>query len=263
MSINETPRNYQQPEMPRNAGAVHQPVVICIDTSGSMKDVAEDGRMKYEIVEEMINGLANMELSDYDKENTEICILVFDDDVRTLVDWRSLASFEGGVKLDIAGCTSLGSAVITAIDKTRERRKVYYTQGIDCKRAQIFVYTDGVSTESLETAHARVKQYLDRPNPAAKMYMTLIPPAADPSELKDFGEKVTILRANDCVNGLPAAFKFMQASVVAASQSVVGAQTETIIPDDLDVVNKGGTDGTIKNENGEKVVQDTNDPFTW
>ncbi len=190
MTNNEIQKNYQQPERPRNAAAVHQPVVICIDTSGSMKDTAEDGRMKYEIVEEMINGLVNMQLDDYDKDNTDICILVFDDDVRTLVDWHPISEFEGGISLDIAGCTSLGSAVITAIDKTRERRKEYYAQGIDSKRAQIFVYTDGYSTESLETAHKRVSQYLDRPSPAAKMYMILMPPAKDPSELMGFSQSV-------------------------------------------------------------------------
>ncbi|MDE6424837.1 MAG: hypothetical protein K2K89_01675 [Ruminococcus sp.] len=120
----------------------------------------------------MINGLADMGLSEYEKDNTEICIIVFDDDVHTLVDWCSLSSIDGGIKLDdIAGCTSLGNAVITAIDKTRERRKFYYTQGIDSKRAQIFVYTDGVSTESLDTAHRRVSEYLDRPHPAAKIYI--------------------------------------------------------------------------------------------
>ena len=263
MPTNEVARNYQQPEMPRNAGAVHQPVVICIDTSGSMRDLAEDGRKKYEIVEEMINGLANMDLNDYDKENTEICILVFDDDVRTLVDWRSLASFEGGIKLDVAGCTSLGTAVITAIDKTRERRKVYYTQGIDSKRAQIFVYTDGVSTESLEAAYARAQEYLNRSKPSAKMYVTLIPPAADPAELLGFGEAVTILKADDCVNGLPAAFKFMQASVVAASQSVVGSKTETVVPDGVKPLYRDGLDGTTKNESGQKVVIDKVNSVDW
>ncbi|MDE6424838.1 MAG: hypothetical protein K2K89_01680 [Ruminococcus sp.] len=44
MLNNEILRNYQQPEMPRNASAVHQTVVICIDTSGFMNDSAEDGR---------------------------------------------------------------------------------------------------------------------------------------------------------------------------------------------------------------------------
>ena len=262
---NEIRRDYGQAEQPRNPMGVHQPVVFCIDTSGSMKDKAEDGRTKSQIVEEMINGIANMSLSDYDKQNVDICVLVFDDEVRTLVDWRPLASFDGGIELDVAGTTSLGSAVIKAIEKTRERRAVYAQTGMQCKRAQIFVYTDGVSTESLDDAYALSQEYLNRgePKPSAKMYITLIPPAADASELKPFGDKVTILRANDCVNGLPAAFKFMEASVVASSVSALGDTTKVEIPEDLDVVNRHGADGTSKDENGKKYVEDTAGDFVW
>ena len=43
---NEIRRDYGQAEQPRNPMGVHQPVVFCIDTSGSMKDKAEDGRTK-------------------------------------------------------------------------------------------------------------------------------------------------------------------------------------------------------------------------
>lgn len=260
---NEIRRDYGQAEQPRNPMGVHQPVVFCIDTSGSMNDKAEDGRSKAQIVADMVNGLADMSLSDYDKQNVDICVLVFDDEVRTLVDWRPLASFDGGVELDVAGTTALGSAVLTAIEKTRERRAVYAQTGIQCKRAQIFVYTDGVSTESLDAAYARSQEYLNRDKPSAKMYITLIPPAVDATELKPFGDKVTILRANDCVNGLPAAFKFMEASVVASSVSALGGTTKVEIPDDLDVVNRRGTDGTSKDADGKKYVEDTADDFEW
>ena len=121
-----------------------------------MKDKEDGSKEKFKIVEDMINDLTNMKLSEYDKENVEICVLVFDDDVRTLVDWRSLNDFEGGIVLDdIAGTTSLGSAILESIEKTRERRKVYAEAGIRSKRAQIFIYTDGVSTEDMTDAYNR------------------------------------------------------------------------------------------------------------
>ena len=102
----EITRDYGQAEMPRNPMAVHQPVVLCIDTSGSMKDLTGDGRSKAQIVEEMINDIANISLSEFDKLNVDICILTFDDEVRTLGDLRSLAGFEGGIQLDTAGTTA-------------------------------------------------------------------------------------------------------------------------------------------------------------
>ena len=152
---------------------------------------------------------------------------------------------------------------MTAIEKTRERRAAYYKKGIICKRAQIFVYTDGYSTEPLDAAYARTQEYLNRDKPSAKMYITLIPPAVDATELKQFGDKVTILRANDCVNGLPAAFKFMAASIVDASVSFLGNTTRTGIPDELDVVNRHEKDGTFKDVNGKKYVENTVEESDW
>lgn len=253
MPNNEMPRNYQTPETPRNPSGVHQPVVICIDTSGSMRDVPpEGGRRKCDIVQDLINDLANLNLSEYDKENVEICILVFDDDVRVLVDWCSLASFRGDIELDVDGCTALGSAVIRAINKTRERRLAYKAMGIRSKRPQIFVYTDGESTENLDKAYELSQQYLNRKNPApsTKMYMILIPPAKNPKELAGFGENVTILGVKECKNGLPAAFEFMQGSILAASVSAFG--TETTVPINTDELRVKG--GNLGHDNEGNVV---------
>lgn len=256
----ETPREYQTPEVPRNPAGVHQPVVICIDTSGSMKDKEDGPKEKFKIVEEMINDLANMKLSEYDKENVEICILTFDDEVRTLVDWRSLNDFEGGVVLDdIAGTTALGSAILTSIEKTRERRKVYANAGIQSKRALIFIYTDGVSTEDMTAAYNRCQEYLNREHPPVKMYITLIPPATDPSQLIDLGEKVTIMKAKDCVNGLPANFQFMQGSIIAASQSAFGATASTQIPKNNGVLHRPGGDENLDNGTIDVVT----DEYNW
>lgn len=255
MAVTETPREYQTPEVPRNPSGVHQPVVICIDTSGSMKDKEDGSKEKFKIVEDMINDLTNMKLSEYDKENVEICVLVFDDDVRTLVDWRSLNDFEGGIVLDdIAGTTSLGSAILESIEKTRERREVYAKTGIRSKRAQIFIYTDGVSTEDMTDAYNRSQEYLNREKPSAKMYITLIPPAADPSQLIDLGTAVTIMVAKECEHGLPAAFEFMQGSIVSASVSAYGETTSTTVPDSIALVGREGGDEK-KNSDGTRTVE--------
>lgn len=237
----------------KETGLTHQPVVICIDTSGSMKEKAEDGRTKARIVEQMINSLPELDLSESEKAAIDICILVFDDECRVLVDWMPLSDFKGGIELDVAGCTALGSAIIDSIDATRARRKAYEQQGIEARRAQIFLYTDGFSTEDMTAANKRSMEYLNREHPAAKMYTILIPPAKDPSELKALGEKVAILRAVDCVNGIPSTFKFLKDSVVAWSSSNPG-ETIKVEAEGFGFID--GQGGVKKNPDGGAIVTD-------
>lgn len=254
MAYQEQPR-YQTKE----TGMTHQPVVICIDTSGSMNEKAEDGRTKARIVEQMINSLTEIDLSESEKAAVDICILVFDDECRVLQDWIPLSDFRGGIELDVAGCTALGSAIIDAIDATRARRKAYEATGIAARRAQIFLYTDGVSTEDMSKAIKRSQEYLNRDKPSAKLHTILIPPASDPSELKALGEKVVILRAMDCVNGIPKTFKFLMDSVVGWSSSSPGDDVTTKLEPGIGIIKQGGAE---KNADGSVTVTEK-DPWDF
>ena len=246
------------PERPRvkETGTTHQPVVICIDTSGSMNEKAEDGRTKIEIVEQMVNSLSKIDLSESEKGAVDICVLAFDDECRVLQDWIPLSDFKGNLKLDAGGCTALGSAIIDSIDATRARRHVYKSAeyGVFARRAQIFLYTDGVSTEDMSKAIEYSQNYLNRDKPSAKLYTILIPPATDPSEMKKLGEKVAILRATDCVNGIPNTFKFMKDSIVNWSASNPGHIVTAKVTKGVVFIYCEG--GLIKDANGGAVVQD-------
>lgn len=246
------------PERPRvkETAEIHQPVVICIDTSGSMKEKAEDGRTKVGIVEQMVNSLSKIDLSESEKAAVDICILAFDDECRVLQDWIPLSDFKGNLKLDAGGCTALGSAIIDSIDATRARRKAYASSeyGISARRAQIFLYTDGVSTEDMSKAIEYSQNYLNRDKPSAKLYTILIPPATDPSEMKKLGEKVAILRATDCVNGIPNTFKFMKDSIVIWSHSNPGQTVTAKVTKGVGFID--GQGGVKKDANGGAVVQD-------
>lgn len=247
----EIQERYLEAKAPKETQLVHQPVVICIDTSGSMNGQTEDGRTKLQLVEDLVNDLATVNIKEVD-----ICIITFDSTVQTVVEWRSIADFDGGLHLKIGGYTSLGSAFIEAVKKTRERREIYNKKGIASKRAQIFLYTDGASTENLEAAYKLSQEYLNREKPSAKMYGILIPPAVDPEELKGFGQKVTILAAKDCVNGLPAAFEFMQGSIVNWSSTTLGETvTQTITNRNLGVVSGFGG-ASFDPNTGMKKVED-------
>lgn len=249
VNCNGASSNYGEVIRPKNPMGVHIPVVLCIDTSSSMSDAIEDGKSKKQIFEEMINGLVNLPLTDFNKKCIDICILVFDDEVRTLVEWRPLSDFYGNIELDVAGTTALGSAVIETIKKSKERRRDYAMLGIQSIRPLIFFFTDGLSTQPLDEAYEFSQYYLN--NNKAKMYITIIPPLRECSELKAFGDKVTIFRANDCTDGIKSSFDFFQECIMYHFCARSSDNTHVLIPDNLEVLNRNGKDD-IKMENDRK-----------
>lgn len=150
---------YQDIETPKCLSKLHLPVVICIDTSGSMNEILAGTKLtKSKIMENLLNQIANMDdIPLYEKEAIDLCILAFDDEVRTISDWRPLLTFHGNIDLDIAGRTALGSAVIASIDKLRECRKLYQEVGIESDKGLIFLFTDGSSTESMSEAYQKAE----------------------------------------------------------------------------------------------------------
>ena len=74
------------------------------------------------------------------------------------------------------------------------------------------------------------------------------------------GEKVVILRAADCVNGIPNTFKFMKDSIVEWSQSQPGQTVTAKVPKGVGFID--GQGGVKKAANGGAVVQD-NDVWTF
>lgn len=250
---------YMESIKPKSPMGVHIPIVICIDTSISMNDTLADGQSKKQIFEEMINGLANLSLGDYEKQCIDICILIFDGEVRTLVEWRSLYDFNGGIKLDCARTTSLGSAIIRAVEKSRERRREYALNGIQFTRSVLFVFTDGYSTKPLEEVH-KVSDYFN--NRMEKMFITMLPPLKDSFELKAFGEKVTIFRTKDYTDGVKSSFNFIQNII---EYHFVGGTADGIlvpISNNLEVLNRKGKDDVIM-ENGRKYFNMNDNEFVW
>lgn len=251
--------------------AIHQPVVICIDTSGSMTMDAGNGNSKLKIVEDMINSIKDIDLSETEKNAVDICILGFDNKVYTIVDWIPLSKFAGDVKLNADGTTALNSVILESIKKVREQRKSYANKQVRCRRAQIFVYTDGFSTEPMDQAYSKAKDYFNRedPKPSAKLNMIFIPTfyegkiikMTDEDTWEDYkelvrglGKKTAFINAEDCVKGIPAGFKFMIDSIVEWSVSAPGSDVEVKMGTDLVAVqNHGG----VQNQDGTNTVIDT------
>lgn len=220
--------NFYAPE------TVHQPVVICIDTSESMGMDTGNGKSKIQTVQELLNSICSVELSEAEKKSVDICVLGFSDTVYTICDWSNLYSFNGDIKLSAGGKTALNSAILQAISKVKEFRKRCWECGIMCRRSQIFVYTDGFSTEPMEEAFEKSIDFFNRQNPSAKLNMVFIPTyyegkifkLTDRNNLEDYkqlvkglGQKVLFINAENCVDGLPASFEFLKKSIVMLSVS--------------------------------------------
>lgn len=251
--------------------AIHQPVVICIDTSDSMGMDAGNGQTKLQMVEDLVNSLKNVDLSETEKNVVDICILGFGSSVYTIEDWTNLSMFQGNVKLETTGQTAMNSVILEAIKKTREIRRVYYNGAVRCRRAAIFVYSDGFSTEPMEEVYEKSQSYFNRdiPKPSAKLNMLFIPTFYDgkiikmtdddaideyKALVKGLGKKVAFINAEDCINGIPASFKFMMDSIVEWSVSAPGETVSVNMDSGLVAVqNHGG----IQRQDGSNVVIDT------
>lgn len=251
--------------------SVHQPVVICIDTSESMSMDAGNGKSKIQMVEDLINGICDVDLSETEKKSVDICVLGFSNDVYTICDWTNLYDFRGDLKLRAVGTTALNSVILQSIKKVRELRRGYYERSIACRRAQIFVYTDGFSTEPMEEAYDKSMDYFNRQKPSAKLNMIFIPTyyngtiikLTDSTTFDDYkqlvkglGPKVAFINAEDCVNGIPASFRFMMDSIVEWSVSTPGEPVKVSLDKNkLSVIN--GRGGAGLDDDGNKVVIDT------
>ena len=249
-------------ERPRlkETSAVHQPVIILLDTSTSMLKHAENGLSKADIVKQCVNKLKDIELSESEKAAVDICIMAFDDEVRTLVDWTALSELDGEFNFDCDGCTALSDAIIEGIEAARTIRAEYDRSGITARRAQIFLWTDGASTQDMDPAVKRSQEYLCREFPSCKLNVILVPPAVDPREIMQLGKKVAIFRVDDCVNGIPNSFKFLQDTIVEWSQSAPGEEV-VVKTENMSFIE--GYGGVGKSTDGGAVVTDSDIEKLW
>lgn len=223
----------------KETGMTHQPVVICIDTSSSMNEKAEDGRTKARIAEQMINSLTEIDLFESEKDVIDLCILGFNDKCYVFQDWISLSEFAGNIDLNVSGNAAIGNAIVESIDAIRARRRAYMANGVDSSKAQIFLFTDSVGNEDLKEAITYAEKYLNRDKPFVTLNIFLIPPATDSSKFKVLGDKVRILCLKDSINGVENAFIFLRNIVCARFCAHSGEEINVEIGDlvNIDFVN--------------------------
>lgn len=135
----ETPRFGSKP--PVAADKDHMSVVIAVDTSGSVTGEAIRN------INSNLNNFKRIICEDpIAAKCVDVCVLSFDDKVTVLQDWCPIQEMKSGYELTSGGCTDLNGAVLTGIQKIRERSRVYAKQGIVERKPHLMVMTDGYDT---------------------------------------------------------------------------------------------------------------------
>lgn len=134
----ETPRFGSLP--PAAVDKDHMSVLIAIDTSGSVSGDAISN------INANLNNFARIICQDpVAAKCVDVCVISFDDRVQVIQDWvpvKDMRSFE----LTCGGCTDLNGAVLTGIQKIRDRSRLYRAQGIVERKPYLIVMTDGFDT---------------------------------------------------------------------------------------------------------------------
>lgn len=210
MPVNSETYKFEMPQL------IHQPMIVAVDVSKSM-DLTEEGQQKtnLKLAEDMLNQVGQTpELTEEYKKTTDFCVMAFSDDVTTEKDWMPLAEYHGGITLNKVGMTAFHNVVKQSLNAVHAIKGSYKTKGIQCKRPQIFVITDGCSTDGgsvVTEAKELCKKYVDTNRVA--LHVILLP-GGTTSDAEQLSSKIKLYKVDDCAYGLTAIKDFINASIV-------------------------------------------------
>lgn len=125
------------------------PVVLCLDTSGSMAG---------EPIQELIQGALKFYQEIYDDEiarySAEIAIITFGGGVDVVTSFGPVERHPQ-VHMEATGLTPMGEAVLKALELLDQRKSMYRDAGVDYFQPWLVLMTDGVPTDSIGTAVQR------------------------------------------------------------------------------------------------------------
>jgi len=130
----------------------HLACVLLIDTSGSMEgDPIDNLNSALRDFKEKVS------LDEMAKKRLDIAIIEFNDSARIVQDFAPISVMET-ITLTAGGTTAMGEGVLLAINKVRERTKLYKSLGIPTHKPWIFMITDGTPTDDIQDAVRRVQE---------------------------------------------------------------------------------------------------------
>lgn len=220
----------------------------------------EDGvHTNLSLAEDMLNHIGeDPDLTEQNKDTVEMLIQSFSDDVTVLYDWKPLSNYHGGISLAPVGITCFHNAVKQSLNAVHVMKAGYKPKGVSCKRPQVFIITDGYSTDpkydpqAVADAKKLCEKYVDTKKVALNVILL---PGGAPDDALKLSDNVRLYKVDDCKYGLPAVGEFINASIVSFSDSAPGTDAVVPLPASIKTNQEVNTDSNGQRTVAEKVVK--------
>ena len=196
------------------------PVVLCLDTSASMRGEKIDELNKG--VKQFFDAVLNDEIAKY---SVELCIVTFSSSAKKVLDFayieRQIDAFNS-MTLVASGQTAMGTAVNMALDLLEARKQEYQDKGVDYWQPWLVLMTDCQPTEPIQAAASRTTELIN--NRKLTIFPIGIGDGANMQSLKMFSPKREPLKLKGLM--LSEFFDWLGKSVKTTSQSSPGTSVK-------------------------------------
>jgi uncharacterized protein YegL len=145
-----------------NPETKHLPVILLIDTSGSMDKKVENVRSIDRVYDKLKSFLQKVEKGETEafirfRETADICIMTYGGSVKTMVPWTHASQLKASSlkPLPADGGTPMNAAIVAAGDAMLDRLRYYNHEDSEPYCGAVFNLTDGHPTDEDEKPHAR------------------------------------------------------------------------------------------------------------
>lgn len=164
--------------MPEAINEAHLPLVLVIDTSGSMEGSP---------IESVNAGLARfkkeLESDGQAQRSVDVAVVTFDTSARVIQDFVPLPHFEPPT-LKAGGLTSMGAGLTMALDLVEQRVELYHSLGTPSHRPWVMLITDGCPTDDISAAEQRIADEEARGTHTHLKFFALGTPGHDEAALR-------------------------------------------------------------------------------
>jgi uncharacterized protein YegL len=159
-----------------NVGFTHLPVLILLDTSGSMAGNNAIGQVK-SAIEGFLSNVANPKDEFHRKlhRQGDFCILRYGGTVQTALDWTSGQSLPLDPKLPLLadGNTPMGEAIVQSADQLLNRYRGYKLTRTRAFCGLVFNLTDGVPTDMDPNGNSQQREMWDKARGRVRLFETM------------------------------------------------------------------------------------------